>query len=166
MSSIFLLDGMLGSLTRWLRICGYDAEFVRSLPDDVLIEHALSQGQVLLTRDALLSRKAQRAGLDSFIVEGRSDEEMLASVATKFHLDLTPNASKCPVCGGPLTSVGKDAVCGKVPGSTYEAYDEFWECGSCCKLFWRGSHWSNIRATIQEARRLAGLPPIFSEQDL
>ena len=166
MNPKFLLDGMLGSLARWLRICGYDAEYVQSLPDDELLGRAAEGGAVLLTRDDLLFRKAQRAGLDAFIVVGDGDAERLASVARRFHLELNPGSSRCPVCGGSLSQAIKDELTGKVPAGTLEAYDEFWVCDSCGKVFWRGSHWRNIRATIDEARELAALTPRESEQDL
>ena len=166
MSPKFLLDGMLGSLARWLRICGYDAEYVQSLPDDELLDRAADGGSILLTRDELLSRKAQRAGLESFIVVGDGDAEGLASVARRFHLELNTVSSRCPVCGGSLSKVIKDELTGKVPAGTLEAYDEFWVCDSCGKVFWRGSHWRNIQATIEEARELADHRPGESEQDL
>ena len=166
MNPKFLLDGMLGSLARWLRICGYDAEYVQSLPDDELLGRAAEGGSVLLTRDVLLFRKAQRAGLDAFIVVGDDDANRLASVARRFSLELNPDSSRCPVCGGSLGKVVKDELTGKVPAGTLEAYDEFWVCNSCGKVFWRGSHWRNIQATINEARELAALTPRESEQDL
>lgn len=166
MSPKFLLDGMLGSLARWLRICGYYAEYVQNLPDDELLGRAAEGGSVLLTRDDLLFRKAQRAGLDAFIVVGDGDAERLASVARRFHLELNPGSSRCPVCGGSLSQVVKDELTGKVPAGTLEAYDDFWVCDSCGKVFWRGSHWRNIQATVDEARELAALRPRESEQDL
>jgi uncharacterized protein with PIN domain len=166
MNPKFLLDGMLGSLARWLRICGYDAEYVQSLPDDELLERAAEGGSVLLTRDELLFRKAQRAGLDAFIVMGDDDSERLASVARRFHLGLDTVSSRCPVCGGSLGQVVKDELAGKVPASSLEAYDEFWVCDSCGKVFWRGSHWRKIRATIDEACELVHHRHGESEQDL
>jgi YgiT-type zinc finger domain-containing protein len=166
MSSKFLLDGMLGSLARWLSICGYDAEYVQNLPDDELLERAAEGGSILLTRDDLLFRKAQRTGLDAFIVVGDGDAEKLASVARRFDLELNPGSSRCPVCGGSLSQVVKDELTDKVPTRTLEAYDEFWVCDSCGEVFWRGSHWRNIQATIDEARELAARAPRESEQDL
>ncbi len=166
MNHKFLLDGMLGSLARWLRICGYDAEYVQSLPDDELLGRAAEGGSVLLTRDDLLFRKAQRAGLDAFIVVGEGDAERLASVARRFRLELNTVSSRCPVCGGSLSQADKDELTGKVPAGSLEAYDEFWVCDSCGKVFWRGSHWKNIQATVDEARELAALTPREPEQDL
>lgn len=166
MNPKFLLDGMLGSLARWLRICGYEAEYVQSLPDDEFLGRTAEGGSVLLTRDELLFRKAQRAGLDAFIVVGEGDAERLASVARRFHLELNTVSSRCPVCGGSLSNAVKAELTGKVPAGSLEAYDEFWVCFSCGKVFWRGSHWRNIQATIEKARELATLTPREPEQDL
>ena len=155
MRPLFLLDGMLGALSRWLRICGYDAEYLRSAPDEEIIKRAADEGRVLLTRDRQLYRKAVRAGLEALLVEGKSDAEKLASVSRRFSLVLDPERSRCPVCGAPLASIDKEAVRDRVPLRTFEAYGEFWACSSCGKVYWRGSHWRNILETLEEASRRA-----------
>lgn len=155
MSPRFLLDGMLGALARWLRICGYDAVYLRDATDEELIRRAAEDGCVLLTRDQMLYRKALRAGVEAFLVEGVSDAEKLASVSARFGLELDPERSRCPMCDAPLTAVEKEAVRGMVPRRTFEAYDEFWVCRACGKVYWRGSHWRKIVETVEEARRAA-----------
>jgi uncharacterized protein with PIN domain len=162
----FLLDGMLGGLARWLRICGYDARYARRASDEELLERASGDGLVLLTRDRLLRRKALRAGVDAFLVDGESEAERLASVSRRFGLSLDPGCSRCPNCGAALRSVEKGVVSGRVPLGTYEAYDEFWICDSCGKVYWRGSHWKNIVETVDEASRIAGSVTEDSEHDL
>jgi len=124
----FLLDGMLGALTRWLRICGYDAEYLRNASDEELIRKAVDGGRILLTRDRLLYRKAVRAGAEAFFIEGDGDIEKLASVSRRFNLELDPEKSRCPQCDATLVAVEKEAIEGKVPSRTLEAYDEFWIC--------------------------------------
>jgi len=147
----FLLDGMLGSLTRWLRICGYDAEYLRNASDEELIRRAIDKRRILLTRDRLLYRKAVRAGAEAFFIEGDGDIEKLASVSRRFRLELDPEKSRCPQCDAALVVVEKEAVEGKVPARTLEVYDEFWICESCGKVYWKGSHWKNIVETVEEA---------------
>jgi len=63
MTPTFLIDGMLGSLNRWLRICGFDAKYIQNAPDEELLDMAKREGRALLTRDRLLYRKALRVRL-------------------------------------------------------------------------------------------------------
>jgi uncharacterized protein with PIN domain len=161
-----MLDGMLGSLTRWLRICGYEAVYHGNSPDDELIERSLKGGFVLLTRDELLYRKGQRAGVESLLVRGEGDVERLAAVSRQYDLTLEPSQSRCPSCGASLREATKEALRDIVPPRTFEAYEDFWLCDSCGKAYWRGSHWRNIVATVAEASRRAGPSATGSEQDL
>ena len=57
-----------------------------------------------------------------------------------------------------LRMAERQEVSDRVPPRTFEAYDEFWVCGSCGKVYWRGSHWRNIVETVEEASRIAGSP--------
>jgi len=157
---------MLGSLNRWLRICGFDTNYIQNAPDEELLELAKNEGRVLLTRDVTLFRKALRAGQTAFLVEGEGDAGKLASVAVRFGLFLGVEMSRCAACGGSLRSASKEYVRDFVPSGTYSAYDEFWVCGSCGKVYWRGSHWRNIVDTVDEARRLVDQVRGGSEQDL
>ncbi len=151
----FLLDGMLGALTRWLRICGYDSKYLRKISDAELIHRASEEDRILLTRDKLLFRKAIRAGTEAFLVEGESDVDKLASVSRRFKLILDAEKSRCPECDATLISVNREVVRGKVPPRTFDAYEEFWVCNNCGKVYWRGSHWKNILETIEEASHQA-----------
>ena len=166
MTPTFLVDGMLGSLNRWLRICGFDTRYIQNAPDEELLEIVEREGRVLLTRDRLLSRKALRAGLTTFFVEGDGATEKLASVAKRFGLSLGVEMSRCAACGDRLRSVSREDVRSSIPPGTYSAYQEFWACVACGKVYWRGSHWGNIVDTISEASRLAGQSSGDSEQDL
>lgn len=147
----FILDAMLGSLARWLRICGYDAEYPGNISDEELIRLASSEGRILLTRDELLYRKAMREGLESFLVEGERDAEMLRSVARRFNLKLDPEKSRCPLCGAELKAADKETVKDKVPTRTLKAYEDFWICNSCGQVYWKGSHWRSILEIVEEA---------------
>lgn len=147
----FLLDAMLGSLARWLRICGYDAEYPGNIPDEELITLASKEGRILLTRDELLYRKAVREGLESLLVEGGSDAEMLRSVSMRFNLKLNPERSRCPLCGAELKAADREAVRDKVPTRTLKAYEDFWICTSCDQIYWKGSHWRSILEMVEEA---------------
>jgi len=153
----FLVDGMLGSLNRWLRICGYETEFSGDASDEELLVLGREKGLILLTKDRTLFREARRRGVDAFTPGGSSDEERLASVAKEYGLILDPVMARCTVCSGTMEEASKDEIAGEVPPNSLEAYEEFWRCGNCGKVYWRGSHWTRIVEKVSEASRIAGL---------
>ena len=151
----FLVDSMLGSLARWLRIGGYDAEYQRDAEDDSLMEEASKTGRILLTRDRVLVLRAKKRGIETILVEGEGEVEQLGALAAALGLELDPSNSRCPKCNGSLTRVSRDEVRDRVPEASLEAFDVFWMCGSCGGVYWRGSHWDQIASTIEEADKLS-----------
>ncbi len=147
----FLLDAMLGSLARWLRIGGVDAEYRRDSGDLELVEEAARDGRILLTRDEELSRRAKKRGVEALYVPPGSDRDALREVASAFDLRLDPEKSRCPRCNGELRPATKDEVTGTAPEGTLKNFSEFWRCEKCGSVFWRGSHWRSIRATLDSA---------------
>ena len=153
----FLVDAMLGSLNRWLRICGFETEFSGDSSDEELLERGREKKLILLTRDQTLLREARRSGVEAFLVGGSSDEERLASVAREYGLVLNPVMARCTICCGRLNEVSRAEISGEVPQNSLEAYEEFWRCSGCGKVYWRGSHWERIVEKVSEASRIAGL---------
>jgi uncharacterized protein with PIN domain len=89
----FVADGMLGSLSRWLRMMGQDVEYSTLLDDDKLLALAKEEGRVLLTKDLELYKRANAKRIDVFYVEGKNEADRLAALAGRFGLGLeTPDA--------------------------------------------------------------------------
>ncbi|MHC1679663.1 MAG: Mut7-C RNAse domain-containing protein [Methanomassiliicoccales archaeon] len=136
----FLLDGMLGSLARWLRIMGYDSEYLRDEEDSSLL--SILGDRFLLTRDRQL---AHRAGHRGYYLESDDLDVQLSTVVERFDLRLDLERSRCTACNGPLDRVPKDQVKEKVEEGTWNEHQEFWMCRECGKVYWHGAHWKNIR---------------------
>lgn len=155
----FVIDGMLGKLTRWLRMLGHDVTYYQGVDDKELILLAKSEKRVLLTRDRDLYQQAIRRGLDSFFVDLVSDACMLAVLARRFGFSLVFDftVSRCPKCNGELESVSKAAVLDKLHEGTVSCYDDFWLCVVCGQVYWHGAHWKRIMLVLDEANRLLGL---------
>lgn len=154
----FVLDGMLGKLTRWLRMMGHDAVYLNDAQDQDLVANAVRENRVLLTSDVALFRFAIARGADAYLVKGRTEAERLANLANRFKLDLSvdPVDSRCPTCGSLLTAASKEEVRGKVPATTFNVFNAFWTCSNpeCGKVYWQGSHWENISAVLEKARKI------------
>ena len=153
----FLADGMLGNITRWLRLLGYDVEYEKVQNDNELLIRSKQEKRILLTSDAELFRLAKRRGLTTTLVKKTSPDEVLSKLSEKFNIRLIFDEmrSRCPTCGFPLKNVHKNSIREKVPKNTYQRYDEFWICSSlsCSKIYWRGNHWKKISQTLKKARR-------------
>ncbi|MEJ2242600.1 MAG: DUF5615 family PIN-like protein [Candidatus Bathyarchaeota archaeon] len=65
----FITDGMLGKITRWLRMLGHDVNYFRSTDDKKLVELAKKEKRVLLTRDRELVKRAKGLGAEAVLVE-------------------------------------------------------------------------------------------------
>jgi uncharacterized protein with PIN domain len=157
----FLVDGMLGGLARWLRILGYEVRYDANAKDNDLLTIASDKNMVLLTRDEELYNRAITRKIASALVVGETEEERLAQLATTFgvHLETNMDETRCPECGASLAEKSTSDVADEVPKESLKLYSQFWKCTNknCGKVYWVGSHWKQIRQTLEEATKLARL---------
>jgi len=151
----FITDGMLGKLTRWLRMLGQDVKYSKALDDKRLIKIATAENRVLLTRDLKLYQLARKRGVDTAFVEGVTEAEKLASLAEQFNfkLEIDVTVSRCPKCNTPIRPVSKEGIVDRVPEATATYYEDFWECPGCGQPYWQGAHWKRIEKTLKEAKQ-------------
>ncbi len=154
----FIADGMLGKLTRWLRMLGQDVKYSNQFEDEELIATAKKERRVILTRDLQLYQRAIAKGINAFYVEGQTEAAKLAELAKRFDFTLTIDLqrSRCPQCNARIRPTSKEKLAGKVEKNTFVHYDEFWKCPKCGHIYWQGAHWDGIRATLEEAKKIKG----------
>lgn len=154
----FVADGMLGRLTRWLRILGHDVKYSTTMDDSQLIAVARREKRVLLTRDLELYKQATAKGVEVFYFQGLTGDEKLAEVSRRFNIcmeiDLT--VSRCPKCNAKLKQTTKEKVKDKIGEDTLLRYNEFWRCPKCGQIYWQGSHWDGIRRKLESVKACLG----------
>jgi uncharacterized protein with PIN domain len=146
---------MLGSLARWLRFFGYDAEYMDpSTEDHRVAERARSEGRWLLTRD----RELAAVGPRSMLLRSETVEDQLVEVFER--LGVRPRVSldraRCGECNGELDPADRDAVTRDVPPYVFRTAERFNRCRGCGRVYWPGSHSDRILATM--GRIAARLP--------
>jgi len=153
----FIVDGMLGKLTRWLRMLGHNVKYSNKLDDAQLIAIAKREKRVLLTRDLELYQQATAKDVQAFYVDGKTEAERLAQLAKKFgiSLEIDMAVSRCPKCNAQVKPTSKENVKDKVEETTFAYYNEFWQCPKCGQVYWQGAHWKRIRKTLETAKELA-----------
>jgi len=144
----FLLDGMLGGLSRWLRITGYDTLYYVDKDDENLLLEARDSGRILVTRDMVLHRKAKKHDVPSICLSSEKTLEQLSELARQMGLVLAPRNIRCTRCNGLLEPIGKNEVKDKVPPSSFNAFNEYWICSDCGAVYWKGSHWNRIKDVL------------------
>ena len=144
----FIVDGMLGTLARWLRIAGYDVIYFRGLDDDLLLKKTKESARVMLTRDWELYQRSLKLSLRSIYFESEEVVAQLTHLKRQLSLKLVVSNSRCPRCNGLLAETPKSDVDGLVPAESFNAFEEFWVCGDCSRVYWKGSHWVKIRETL------------------
>ena len=145
----FVCDAMLGGLARWLRAAGYDAFFEYGIEDARLVDLADRMGRVLLSCDGpMFERTVLREGTVAglFIPRGLSKLQQLRYVLQ--NMDLPLRQPRCMACGGALEEVPRHQALGEAPPLAYRNCRQFWRCGRCGKLLWRGTHWHRISENL------------------
>lgn len=150
---------MLGSLTRWLRLLGFDAAYAGSTAtDDEVLARAVSEGRFLVTRDLTLVQRCIKRGIPALLLKPGTKEEQLLILLTHSGAPLDPAKflTRCTECGALLSKVPLGSVADRVPVSVQQVHAEYWECPSCRHIYWQGSHVDEIEAKILDlARKLA-----------
>lgn len=153
----FLADTMLGRLARWLRVLGYDTAYDRVSPDDkVMVEQAIREHRRLLTRDRYL---VQRRSLRERATLVTSDElgEQLLQLNRELPLDLTPDvrSARCVWCNLVLEPIPPETAAPLVPAFVAGRHDRFARCPGCEKIYWPGTHWTNLLTRLARLRERA-----------
>ena len=140
-----LADGMLGRLTKWLRLLGYDTAYDNAATDPELARRARAEGRILLTRDQAL---AARRGLRALLIRSQALEEQVREV--RQGLGPPPHAalSRCAVCNSVLERMSHDQAAQRVPPHVLRTQTEFRFCPGCGRVYWPGSHLKAIRAQL------------------
>ncbi len=149
----FVLDCHLGRLARYLRHLGFDTLYRNDYKDDRLAEISADEHRILLTRDRdLLKRRIVGHG---YCVRSHDPRKQLDEVLARFDLyaDIKP-FGRCTGCNGMVVAVAKNDILDRLEAGTRQYYDEFWQCGSCDRIYWEGSHFEKMILLIDELHRM------------
>jgi len=162
MQPVFVVDGMLGSLARKLRMFGFDTLYYNDTEDQRLIEVSLNEKRVLLTGDRALFQRAMKVGLDSILLTGANDEDDLAHVFKSFNIgsvELVPEKSRCPMCNDMLEISDRNSMKNYVPAGVLDKHSKFYFCKKCSKAYWEGSHFKKLEEFERSVNRRLEVEP-------
>ena len=147
----FILDVHLGKLARWLRLLGFDAVYRNDFTDEALIKQALAESRIILTQDrGILKHSCVTHGT---FVRTRHADGQIREVLRRFDLArLIRPFTRCLPCNGEVLPVEKSSVRVLIPARTFKNFDDFYQCRSCGKTYWRGSHYDRMMMKIEDLK--------------
>jgi uncharacterized protein with PIN domain len=145
----FVVDCMLGKLAKWLKILGFDALFFSKITDDELLAIAEKEDRVLLTRDTGLIRQAKNT--QTLFLESEEWPNQVRQVLERFDLwqSVKPH-TRCIDCNVDLKDLSRENAKNLVTSFVFEHADSFALCPGCGRVFWRGSHFKDMEAQIEQ----------------
>jgi len=147
--SSFICDVHLGRCARYLRMLGFDTLYENDYDDPKIVAISVTQNRILLTRDQkLLHAKVITHG---YWIRSQNPHEQVREVVKRFdlHSQMKPFV-RCITCNGLIKRVKKDDVIEQLEPKTKKYYDEFYQCESCRRVYWKGSHYVRMKSAIEE----------------
>ena len=74
----------------------------------------------------------------------------MASLRALVPIDKKRMLTRCSLCNAELEDVERCAAMGKVPEAVLYKHDRFHLCRRCNKIYWMGSHWTDMAARSEK----------------
>ena len=120
--------------------------------DFKIVEIAESEKRIILTRDVdILKIGRVKRG---YWIRSQKPTEQLKEIIERFDLfsKIKPFC-RCIECNGIIKETTKEAVLDKLEPKTKKYYDEFCQCESCRKVYWKGSHYYKMREFMESLKK-------------
>jgi uncharacterized protein with PIN domain len=135
---MFVADTMLGKLSKYLRIMGYDTFYQTSYPDQKLSD-LVKDGRIFLTRNQATATQY----VNSVFIDHDHVKDQLKAVDNSLTLtrDRKEWFSRCIVCNSPLSKAELEVARQNVPDFVFLTYHErIVFCPMCKRFYWPGTH--------------------------
>jgi uncharacterized protein with PIN domain len=145
----FILDVHLGTLAKYLRLLGFDTIYRNNLEDAEIIDISVTGQRIILTRDLLILKN--RKVTHGYFVRETIPMKQLREIVRRFDLkgQISP-FNRCLECNGIISKVDKSEILKEIQENTRKAFTEFYQCQSCKKVYWKGSHFDKMMKLVDE----------------
>jgi len=145
----FLLTKEVGRLAKWLRILGFDTEYIKKDNASAVIIQALREERIIITRN---SRLPKSGGLRIEVIRTQDLKQQLQEILKTLNISLDTRLmfTRCIICNAELVHIAKDKVKDKVPEYVFKTQNYFVTCAKCNRIYWQGTHWGNVQEALKE----------------
>ncbi|MBK9096936.1 MAG: Mut7-C ubiquitin/RNAse domain-containing protein [bacterium] len=147
----FVADVHLGRLARYLRMIGLDVLYKNNFDDDEIVQLSSTERRAILTKDrGILKRNDVTHG---YWVRSIKVEEQVKEILNRFSLHKEiKEFSRCVECNELLKPVKKELIISQLPHKVAKQQVEFYECPSCKKIYWKGTHHQKMMDFIKSIK--------------
>jgi hypothetical protein len=147
----FIADINLGNIVKYMRVLGFSCFYNPLLTPREIIEISNAENRIILTRSKnLLKFKEVTHGI--FLRPGSTPEQIRQIIDCLDIKDSIKPFSRCLICNTRLKSVSKEKILNKIPPKTKAFCDEYVQCPSCDKIYWKGTHFKNMEKVVRQIR--------------
>jgi len=149
----FIIDSMLGTIAKKLRILGFDCRYSAAIDDEDILLAAKKENRVIITKDHQLAVNAIKHDIMSVELITHNEKDQMIEIAERQSLGkykFDANNSRCSMCNGNLDTIEKEKIADKIPLKTSQNTERFWVCVDCEHIYWVGTHIRNLETLIAE----------------
>ena len=127
---------------------GFDVYYKNNLDDEEIINISIKERRAILTKDrGILKRNEVTHG---YWVRSIKVEEQIKEVIQRFDLQKEMKEfSRCLECNDLLKSIKKETIIDRLPLKVAQTQNEFYQCPSCKKIYWKGTHQQRMLKFVQ-----------------
>jgi len=145
-----IADAMLGALARWLRVLDLDVVYDSSLDDAELVNRAVSEDRVILTRDRRLTQR--RLARNHLLIRSEVVDEQVRQVLEE--LEIRPDPARllgrCLRCNVSTEPLPAEQAHASVPPWVARTQDAYRVCPVCGRIYWSGTHAMRMRKRLEK----------------
>jgi uncharacterized protein len=145
-----IADAMLGALARWLRVLGLDVAYDPALDDPEIVERAVAEDRVILTRDRRLVQR--RKARNHLLIRSDVVDEQVRQVLEELGIRPDPDRllGRCLRCNAATEPVSAEDARAVVPPWVARTQDEYRACPVCGRIYWSGTHAERMRKRLEK----------------
>jgi len=149
----FVADVHLGRLTRYLRMMGFDVYYKNDLLDEEIVKISLKERRAILTRDIGILKRTEVT--HAYFIRTDKVEKQTEEVIIRFDLqNEMKEFSRCLECNELLKSIKKETIIKQLPPKVAQTQNEFYQCPSCKKIYWKGTHYERMLSYIKSLKNI------------
>ncbi len=151
---LFMVDTMLGNIAKKLRLLGFDSQYFPDIGDSQLIEKAKNENRILISRDKDLVTHSTKNGVSSIYISKEDEVEQFLEILGVVNLSfetISGDTARCTKCNS-TTPINKSEIQNQIPSGVLEFNDKFWKCDGCGKIYWEGTHITNLQEFVRKIK--------------